>query len=106
MKKEELVATRLPKALISDIVRIEKIEQSDRSTVLGKLLAKAITDWKKEYVARLYAENKLTLERAALEAGFSVREMMGYLKQRRVPAQYDIKDLEEDMKNFYIRIRK
>ena len=106
MKKEELVATRLPRNLVSDLKKIENVEQSDRSTVLRKLLYKAVTDWKKEYAARLYAEGKLTLERAAMDSGVSVREMMEYLKTRKIPAQYDVDDLEEDMKNFYKRVRK
>jgi predicted HTH domain antitoxin len=72
----------------------------DRSTVLRKLLNKAVTDWKKEYAARRYAEGKLTLESAALDSGVSVREMIGYLKDRKIPAHYDVEDLEEDMKNF------
>lgn len=104
MKKEELVAARLPRSLVSDLKKIESAEQSDRSTVLRKLLHRAVTDWKKEYAARLYAEGKLTLERAAADSGISVREMMEYLKARKIPAQYDVKDLEEDMKNFYKRM--
>jgi len=104
MKKEELVATRLPKSLVSDLKKIESAEQSDRSTVLRKLLYKAVMDWKKEYAARLYAEGRVTMERAAMECGVSVREMMEYLKARKIPAQYDLEDLEEDMKNFYKRI--
>jgi len=104
MKKEELVATRLPKSLVSDLKKIEDAEQSDRSTVLRKLLHRAVTDWKKEYAARLYAEGRVTLERAAMDSGVSVREMMEYLRTRKIPAQYDVEDLEEDMKNFYRRI--
>ena len=104
MKKEEMVAARLPEPLVSDIKRIESVEQADRSTVLRKLLYKAVMDWKKEYAAKLYSEGTITLERAAMEAGVSVREMMGYLKQRKVPAQYNLEDLEEDMKRFYERL--
>ena len=106
MKKEEMVAARLPEALVSDIKKIESIEQTDRSTVLRKLLYKAVMEWKKEYAARLYAEGSITLERAAMDAGVSVREMMEYIKQRKMPAQYDIEDLEEDMKNLYKRMGK
>ncbi len=104
MKKEELVATRLPKSLVSDLKKIEDMEQSDRSTVLRRLLSRAITDWKKEYAASLYAESRVTLERAAKDASVSVREMMDYLKARKIPGQYDVEDLEEDMKNFYKRM--
>lgn len=106
MKKEEMVAARLPEPLVSDIKKIESVEQTDRSTVLRRLLHKAVTEWKKEYAAKLYAEGTVTLERAAMEADLSVREMMEYLKQRKVPAQYDTENLEEDMRNFYKRIGK
>jgi len=106
MKKEEMVAARLPESLVADLKKIESVEQADRSTVLRKLLYRAVIDWKKEYAARLYAEGSITLERAAMDAGVSVREMMEYLKQRKIPAQYDIEDLEEDMKNFYKRMGK
>jgi len=46
MKKEELVATRLPRSLVLDLKKIEDTEQSDRSTVLRKLLHTAVADWK------------------------------------------------------------
>lgn len=101
-----MVAARLPEPLVSDIKKIESVEQTDRSTVLRRLLHKAVTEWKKEYAAKLYAEGTVTLERAAMEADLSVREMMEYLKQRKVPAQYDTEDLEEDMRNFYKKIGK
>ncbi len=39
-----------------------------------------------------------------MDAGVSVREMMEYLKQKKIPAQYDTEDLEQDMKRFYQRM--
>jgi len=61
---------------------------------------------KVEHAARLYAEGSITLEGVAMDVGISVREMMEYLKQRKIPAQYDIEDLEEDMKSLYKRMGK
>ncbi len=101
MKKEELVAARLPNQLVKVLRKIEGVEQSDRSSVVRKLLYRAVADWKKEYAARLYAERKLTLERAAMEADVSVREMMDYLRQKKAPGQYDLSELEEDMVRVY-----
>ncbi len=60
MKKEELVATRLPRSLVLDLKKIESTEQSDRSTVLRKLLHTAVADWKKALAAMLYAEGKVS----------------------------------------------
>lgn len=104
MKKEELVAARLPSPLVKVLHKIEEVEQSDRSSVVRKLLYRAVADWKKDYAARLYAERKLTLERAAAEADVSLREMMDYLRQKRVPGQYDLSELEEDMAKVYRRV--
>ena len=106
MKKEEMVAARLPETLVSDIKKIENVEQSDRSTVLRKLLDRAVIEWKKEYAAKRYADGSITLERAAMDADISVREMMNYLKQKKTVSQYDREDLEEDMANFYKRLGK
>jgi len=106
MRKEEMVAARLPATLVSDIKKIEDVEQTDRSTVLRKLLDKAVADWKKEYAAKSYADGSITLERAAMDGGISVREMMDYLKQTKKVSQYDREDLEEDMTNFYKRLGK
>lgn len=44
MKKEEIVAVRLPKGLVTDLKKIEAVEQTDRSTVLRRLLSKAVMD--------------------------------------------------------------
>lgn len=101
MRKEELVAARLPAELVRALRKIEQVEQSDRSAVVRKLLYRALADWKKEYAAKLYGERRLTLERAAAEAGVSVREMMEYVMQRKVPGQYDLRELEQDIARLY-----
>jgi predicted HTH domain antitoxin len=90
----------LPEDLVKALRRIEEIEQSDRSTTVRKLLSRAVAEWRRDYAARLYGERKVTLERAASEAGVSVREMMEYLRAKKVPGQYELSDLEEDMTRF------
>lgn len=100
-RKDELVAARLPEELVKALEKIEEAEQADRSATVRKLLYRAISEWKKEYAAKLYGEGKVTLERAAMEADVSVREMMDYMRTKRVPGQYELRDLEEDMARFY-----
>ena len=106
IKKEQMVGTRLPESFIADLEKIEEIEQSDRSTVLRKLLHRAIGEWKKEHYSQEYAEGRLTLGRAAEEAGVSIWEMMEYVRQRKIPAQYGLEDLEHDLKVVYQRVGK
>jgi len=97
MKKERMVGTRLPLELVRELELIEDVEQSDRSTTVRRLLAKAIQQWKLEHYARLYGDGKLTLARAARDAGVSLWEMMDYARTRKVPAQYDLEDLNRDL---------
>lgn len=104
MKKEQMVGTRLPQELVRELETIEGVEQSDRSTTVRKLLYRAIRDWKLEHYARLYGDGKVTLARAARDAGVSLWEMMDYVRNRKVPAQYDIEDFQRDFKSIYARL--
>jgi predicted HTH domain antitoxin len=96
MRKERRVGFRLPVELVQDLEMIERVEQTDRSTALRKLLHKAVGDWKKEYYARQYGDGRLTLARAAGEANVSLWEMMDFVRRRKIAAQYDLDDLRKD----------
>lgn len=104
MRKEQLIASRVPPDLLADLQRVEEVEHLDRSTAVRRLLYTAIREWKLEYAAKLYAGNRVTLARAAEQAGVSVREMMEYFRQKKVPMQYDLDDFEQDLKGIYARL--
>lgn len=97
MKKEQMVGTRLPSELVRELAFIEEVEQSDRSTAVRRLLSKAIQQWKLDHYVRLYGDGKLTLARAARDAGVSLWEMMEYARARKVPAQCDLEELQRDL---------
>ena len=97
MRKEHMVGSRLPVELLEDLEMIERVEQTDRSTAVRKLLHRAIGEWKREYYARQYGEGRMTLARAAKDANVSLWEMMSYVRQRKIAAQYDADDLRQDM---------
>jgi len=104
MKHETIVGTRLPTDVVRDLERIERIEQSDRSTTVRKLLASAIDRWKLEHYATEYGRGKLSLARAAREAGVSLWEMQSYVREQKIPAQYDHEEFEHDLKAIYARL--
>ena len=104
MKKEQMVGTRLPTGMVRDLETIEGVEQSDRSTTVRKLLSRAIREWKLEHYARLYGEGRISLARAARQAGVSLWEMMSYARERKIPAQYDLEDFEHDFKTVSRRL--
>ena len=97
MKKEQMVGARLPMDLIRGLELIEGVEQSDRSTTVRRLLSMAIGRWKIEHYARLYGDGKLTLARAAREAGVSLWEMMEYTRASKISVQYGLEDLRQDL---------
>lgn len=92
-----MVGARLPAAMVRELELIADVEQSDKSTTVRKLLSSAIRHWKLEHCARRYGDGKITLSRAAREAGVSLWEMMDYARVRKVPAQYDLEDLKRDL---------
>lgn len=100
-----MVGTRLPRQLLRDLEKIESAEQADRSTTVRKLLHRAIAESKLEHYARLYGGGKVTLARAAREAGTSLWEMMDYARRRKIPAQYDLEDFPKDLKTVRARLR-
>lgn len=61
-------------------------------------MTKKERDEKLEHYAQEYGQGRMTMARAAEEAGVSLWEMMDYVKQRKVPSQYSPEDLEHDLK--------
>jgi predicted HTH domain antitoxin len=102
-KRGELIASRLSPEMVADLKKLEDVEGIDRSTAVRKLLHAGLREWKLEHSAKLYRENRVTLARAAEDAGVSVREMMEYFRQKKVPMQYDAEDFERDLKGIYER---
>jgi predicted HTH domain antitoxin len=94
----EIISARIPDDIAKDLKEIEKEERTDRATVVRKLLARAIGQWKIERALRFYREGKVTLWRAARLGGVTLREMMELAAKEGIEFQYTSKDLEEDIR--------
>ncbi len=92
----ETVSTRIPKDMAKDLREIEMEEKADRATVIRKLLAKAIAEWKLEKALRLFRDGKVTLWKAAEIAGLSLWEMIEIIGERKIPFSYTYEDFRED----------
>jgi predicted HTH domain antitoxin len=92
----EIVSTRVSDSMSRDLEEIEKEENSDRATVIRKLLAQAIAERKLERALKLYCNRKITLWKAANLAGVSLWEMMDIAKERKIPIQYDAESFQDD----------
>ena len=86
MKKDQLVGARLPVTLVKELEQIEELEQSDRSTIVRKLLSNAVREWKLDHFARAYGVGQITLARAAREAGVTLWQMQAYLHANKIAA--------------------
>ncbi len=94
----EVVSARLPREkakLVEEIAREEKV---DKSTILERALDHYTHEWKLQKAVESYREGSVTISRAAEIAEGSIWEMIDILAQKKVTLQYDIDDLEEDLK--------
>lgn len=92
----ETVSTRIPNEMAKDLKEIEREEKADRATVIRKLLAKAIAEWKLEKALKLFRDGKITLWKAAKIAGLSLWEMMEIVEEKKIPFTYTYEDFRED----------
>lgn len=95
---KEVVSARLPKETVDLIEKIANEEKVDKSTVLDRALDHYIREWKLQKALESYREGDTTLPRAAEIAGLTIWEMIDTLSKRKIQPQYDIEDLEEDLK--------
>ncbi len=94
----KIISTRVSDDILRELEFIEKVEKSDRATVVRKLLEEGIREWKKKYALELYRERKVSLWKAARIAGISLWDMMNLISQHKIPLDYTEEDLREDYK--------
>ncbi len=91
------ITTRVPEDLEKKIDRISHIEHLDRSTVVRRLLSKAVQEWLIDHVLTQYQEGNITIGRAARMVGIPLREMIAIASRKGIPFQYSLDDLREDL---------
>jgi len=97
---KKVMSARLPKEKVDLIEEIAREEKVDKSTVLDRALDHYIREWKLQRAIASYEDGAATLPRVAEIAGLSVWEMIDVLAKRKTEPQYDVEDLEEDLKAF------
>ena len=90
------ISTRIDKELDEILYEIAKDEQVDKSAAIRKILRLGVHQYRTTKALRLYQEKKITIWRAASEAGLTLREMIALCDEKRIEFQYDMQDLEED----------
>ncbi len=98
MKASKVISARLSRERIKLVEEIAREEKVDKSTILDRALAHYTQEWKLRKALESYREGSVTLSRAAEIAGVSIWEIIDILEKRKIPAQYDLEDFEEDLK--------
>ncbi len=90
-------SVRLPKETVEEIEKLSKEEGIDKGTLIRKLIAESLREYKIKKALELYREGKVSLWKAAEIAGITYREALEELKKRNIPFKYDLEDLEVDI---------
>jgi len=91
------ITSRLPDEMVKEIEKIAEIEKLDKSSVVRRLLDKAIPTWKLDHALKLYQNRKISLGKAAELSALSIWEFLEHLSQRKIPLDYDLEDLKSDL---------
>jgi len=97
-KSSEVISARLSKGRLKIVEEIARKERIDKSTVLDRALEEYAREWKLRRAVEAYGDGSITLSRAAEMAEISIWEMIDVLGKKKVQLQYDVEDLEEDLK--------
>ena len=90
--------SRLPDDMVKEIERIAHIEKLDKSSVIRRLLDRAIPEWKLEYALKLYQNGEISIGKAAELSSINIWEFMEKLSNYKIPLNYSLEDLENDLK--------
>ena len=90
-------SVRLPKEIVEEIEKLSREEGVDKGTLIRKLIAESLKEYKIKKALELYREGKLTLWKAAEIAGITYSEALEELKKRNIPFKYNSEDLEVDI---------
>lgn len=92
------ITSRLSDKMVEEIERIAEIEKLDKSSIIRRLLDRAIPEWKLEYALKLYQGKNVSLGKAAVLSSISIWEFLEFLSKHKIPINYDLEDLESDLK--------
>ncbi|RLI86164.1 MAG: hypothetical protein DRO98_05765 [Archaeoglobales archaeon] len=90
-------SVRLPREIVEEIEKLSRDEGVDRGTLIRKLIAESLKEYKIKKALELYREGKVSLWKAAEIAGITYTEALEELKRRNIPFKYNSEDLEVDI---------
>jgi predicted HTH domain antitoxin len=96
---EKIITTRLPDEVVYELKKIAETENTDTSTVIRKLLSKAMKDRNIENTLEKLRLHQISLGNAAKNCGITIWEMIDLAKEKNIDwVRYDSEEIENEFK--------
>ncbi|MGQ4876809.1 MAG: UPF0175 family protein [Promethearchaeota archaeon] len=92
------LTSRLPDEMVKELEYIARIEKLDKSSVIRRLLSRAIPEWKLEHALKLYQNKVISIGKAVELSSINIWEFLEKLSQFKIPINYDLDELKKDIK--------
>lgn len=91
------VSLTIPEEILEKSEKIAREKAEDRSTTMRELLRLGLKQYMIERALSLYAEEKISFEKAAEMAEISLWKMLDLLKERKIPLRYNPEDIKKEI---------
>lgn len=88
---------RLDKKMVKELNQIADEEHVDRTTIIRKLIAEAIQNYKEDMVMQKYELGKISISKAAQDTGLTIGEIEEHMVKKGFKSKYSTADLEREM---------
>ena len=92
------ISMRLPEDEVGRLGELAREVGTARPTFLKQALQRGVADLTFEHAIQAYRSGKATLSRAAEIAGLSLRDMLLRMKDSDLELNYDVTELEKDLR--------
>jgi predicted HTH domain antitoxin len=93
----KLVTTRIDSKIVSRIERAAESLQTDKASLLRRIIIKGLRETEEEEVMRLYKRGEVSLGKACDMLGITKWDAPDLLKKYNAAMNYTLEDLKRDM---------
>jgi len=93
---QKVISVRPTEEMERKIERLIRIEKTERSALIRRILDTGIKEELKKHALVLFRDKKVSLAKAAEIADVSVREMMDLIKEKKISLHISVDEIRED----------
>ncbi|HEY7697323.1 MAG TPA: UPF0175 family protein [Vicinamibacteria bacterium] len=99
----QTVSVRLSRESLREVDRLAERLKTDRSQALRRFIERGLREARIDDALDRLRKGKISIGRAAEEAGITLYEMHELARQHRIPSDYGPEDLERDLRELGYR---